>query len=113
MGLLVFADVTAFVVGGPLVWMALRSFRARQGTTNMVLIWHSNSEADKAITVGALQTAGTITPRRPVRRILLARVWTAGQHGIAVRNLGAGARRIPGARGPRAVVKRRLLVSSP
>jgi ABC-type glycerol-3-phosphate transport system permease component len=60
-GFLVFAAVAALVVGGPLVWMALRSFRTRPGTTNMVLIWHSNSEADKAITVGALQSAGIIT----------------------------------------------------
>ena len=61
MGLLVFVAVAAIVVGGPLVWMASRSFRTRPGTTSMVLMWHSNSEADKAMTVGALQSAGIMT----------------------------------------------------
>jgi hypothetical protein len=57
MGFLVFLAVAVAVVGGPLVWMAWRS-RQLRGMTNMVVIWHASSEADKAITIGALRSAG-------------------------------------------------------
>jgi len=58
MGLLVFVAFVAVVVGGPLVWMALRSFRSRPGTTNMVLIGAAGGEPEALTWVAALRTAG-------------------------------------------------------
>jgi hypothetical protein len=58
MGLLVFVAVAAMVVGGPLVWMALRSFRTRPGTTNMVLIGATAGEAERNLWLAALRSAG-------------------------------------------------------
>jgi hypothetical protein len=40
---------------------AVRSFRNEAGDDKMVLIWHSNSEAEKAMTVSAVQSAGIHT----------------------------------------------------
>lgn len=91
MGFPVFVVVAAVIVGGPLVWMASRMKR-RRGQMDMVLVWYSNSEQDKALTVGALHSVGIYSHVIELGGSYRAAFGTMGMPGGAVGNLGAGAR---------------------
>jgi len=55
--LLVFVVVAGVIVGGPLVWLLLRS-RPQPGTKQMVLLGGAAGEAELSVWVAALRSAG-------------------------------------------------------
>lgn len=61
MPLLIFLLVMVVIVGGLLGWYLINS-RLRPGSTNMIVIWHANSEPEKEIIVGALCSEGIRPP---------------------------------------------------
>ena len=59
--LLVFTVLASVIVGGPLIWLILRS-RPQPGTKQMVLLGAAAGEAEMSVWVSALRSAG-IHPR--------------------------------------------------